>query len=156
MQQVREERGLTYGIFAGLNNLDHADRLLVQASLLPQNVTKAVDLTKQIAQDMVKTPVDAATLKAAQDYLTGSLPLQFSSTERTADALVELQLNDRPITALDDYKAKIMAVTPADIQRVAGRVFATDPVIVVTGAKPADLPVTEWTSIPNAETVTKP
>ncbi|HEY8963706.1 MAG TPA: pitrilysin family protein [Alphaproteobacteria bacterium] len=155
MAEIREKRGLTYGIYSSAYNLDHADRLVVSASLLPGNVVKTLDLIGEVADAMKTTPVDAGTLKAAQDYLTGSLPLQFSSTQRTAGALVELQLNDRPITALDDYAAKILAVTPADIQRVAERIFAVNPIVVAVGAKPEGLTMLEWTSIPNAETVSK-
>jgi len=155
MEEIREKRGLTYGIYASQYNLDHADRVVVSASLLPQNVAMTIEIAKQLASGMQATPVDAATLKSAQDYLTGSLPLQFSSTGRTSAALAELQLNDRPITALDDFRTGILAVTPADIQHVATRIFNADPVIVAVGARPVGIDMDEWTAIPNAETTTK-
>jgi len=151
---VREKRGLTYGIYSSQYNLEHADRLLVEASLLPGNVGPAIDMIKTVAHDMTTAAVSAETLKAAQDYLTGSVPLQFSSTGRTASALVDLQIDKRPIDALDTYRDKILKVTPEDIQRVAARIFASRPIIVTAGARPAGLEVQELTTIPNAETVT--
>ncbi|MBU6235435.1 MAG: insulinase family protein, partial [Alphaproteobacteria bacterium] len=134
MAEVREKRGLTYGISSGAMHNDYADRYTVSGSMQPQNVAETLKLVKEIAANMGKQDVSADELKAAKEYLVGSLPLTFSSTLRIAGTLVNLQLNNRPATALDDYRAKIEAVTPADIRRVAARIFAAEPVVVMVGA----------------------
>jgi zinc protease len=151
MTQVREERGLTYGIYSSQFNLDYADRFIVQGSMLPQNVVPTITLVKEIADSMKTTDVTPESLQTAKDYLIGSLPLSLSSTMNIADTLVGLQLNKRAITALDDYRAKIAAVTPADLRRVAARIFSVDPIIVTVGAKPDNLDVETVTVIPDTE-----
>lgn len=155
MNDVRESKGLTYGIYSGMINMDHADRFTVGGSMLPQNVQPTIDAVKKIATDMQNADVTEAELKAAKDYLTGSLPLHFSSSMNIAGALTSLQLNGRPITALDDFRDKINAVTPADIRRVAGRIFKTDPIIVLVGAKPQGMDVETVTILPDTEGVKK-
>jgi zinc protease len=155
MTEIREKRGLTYGIQSDLVNNDYADRYVVMASLQPENVEQAIGAVNTIANDMKNQDVSADELAAAKEYLAGSLPLGLSSSARIAATLANLQLNRRPVTALDDYRAKIEAVTPADIRRVASRILAGTPVIVLVGAKPEALDVETVTSIPNAEAVTK-
>lgn len=149
MDEVREKQGLTYGISSGMTNLDHADRYAVGGSMLPRNVKPTIDMVRKIAGDMMNTDVSAQELQAAKDYLTGSLPLHFSSSSAIAGTLVSLQLNDRPVTALDEFRDKINAVTPADIRRVARRIFGTEPMIVLVGAKPDAIEVETLTALPN-------
>lgn len=156
MAEIREKRGLTYGIQSDLVNNDYADRYVVMASLQPENVAPAMEAVKSIAADMMNGDVSADELAAAKEYLVGSLPLGLSSSSRIAGTLTKLQLNRRPVTALDDYRAKIEAVTPADIRRVAARLFKGEPVTVLVGAKPEGMDLETVTTIPNAETVTKP
>lgn len=151
MNEVRERKGLTYGIYSSMMNLDYADRFVVQASMLPENVQPTIDMVQKIAGDLKSGVIDMSMLQAAKDYLTGSLPLHFSSTMNIAEALTGLQLNNRPVTALDEYRDKINAVTADDIRRVANRIFAGDPVVVLVGAKPQGLDVETVTVLPNAE-----
>ena len=151
MNEVREKGGLTYGIYSSMMNLDYADRFVVQASMLPKNVQPTIDTVKKIANNLKAADIDTGTLQAAKDYLTGSMPLHFGSTDDISGALTGLQLNNRPVTALDDFRAKINAVTTADIKRVANRIFANDPVLVLVGAKPEGMDVETVTVLPNAE-----
>src|SRR5690606_28052872 len=74
MNEVREKRGLTYGISSSLSNLDDADRFLVLGSTLPENVVPTMDLVKKVAQDIKSNGISDDVLQAAKDYLTGSLP----------------------------------------------------------------------------------
>lgn len=151
MTEIREKRGLTYGIYSSPLNLDYAYRLTVSGSMLPKNVKPTIDMVNAIAKSMKDTDVTADDLRGAKDYLIGSMPLGLSSSSRIAGTLVSLQLNDRPITSLDDYRAKIEAVTPADIRRVAARVFGSAPIVVLVGAKPDGVDVNTVTTIPDAE-----
>ncbi|NBX65588.1 MAG: insulinase family protein [Proteobacteria bacterium] len=155
MAEIREKRGLTYGIQSDLVNNDYADRYVVMASLQPANVAPTIEAVNKIADEMKSKDVSPDELTAAKEYLTGSLPLGLSSSARIASTLVSLQLNRRPVTALDDYRAKIEAVTPADIRRVTARLLNGQPQVVLVGAKPDGLELETLTSIPNAETVTK-
>lgn len=151
MTEIREKRGLTYGISSDLMNNDHGNRYVVSASMQPQNVATAIGLVKTIADNLKTIDVTADELSAAKHYLVGSLPLSLSSSARIAGTLAGLQLDNRPVTALDDYRAKIEAVTPADIKRVASRIFAQDPVIVMVGGAPDGMDFETVTRIPNTE-----
>ena len=151
MNEVRESKGLTYGIYSSEMNLDYADRFVVQGSMLPQNVQPTIDAVLRIAKSLVDGDVDMNLLQGAKDYLTGSMPLHFGSTGSIAGALTGLQLNNRPVTALDDFRAKVTAVSAADIRRVAARIFANPPMIILVGAKPEGMDVDTVTELPNTE-----
>ena len=151
MDEVREKRGLTYGIYSGLSTFDYADRMTVSANMQPQNVKATVDLVKSVAKGMMETDVPEDEIKAAKDYLIGAMPLGLSSTLRIAGTLTEMQRIGRPVTALDDYRAKIEAVTASDIRRVMARIFGVEPIMVLVGAKPDGIEVETVTTVPNAE-----
>jgi zinc protease len=151
MDEVREKRGLTYGISSQMLNDVYADRYVVSASMQPQNVKGTIEAVKSIAQGLIDAPINADELQAAKDYLVGSLPVSLSSSMRIANALTVLQLADRSPNFFDAYNAKIQSVTQADIARVAKRVFSKPPIIVMVGAKPAAMDFETIVTLPNTE-----
>jgi predicted Zn-dependent peptidase len=134
----------------------YADRFVVSASMQPENVKPTLEMIKAIIVGLLYNPIPDAEIEAAKQYLIGSLPLGMSSSQRIAGTLASLQLADRPITALDDYSAKIKAVTAKDLRRVAWLFFEEDPIIVMVGAAPKDMDYETITTIPNAEKPTPP
>ena len=91
-------------------------------------------------------------LKDAKSYLTGSMPLSLSSTDRIAAILLSLQLQDLPQDYLDHYKDKINSVSKKDIKRVAERVLSTHNTTVIVGKPDETIEVTKTiTTLPNVE-----
>lgn len=155
MDKVRTEQGLTYGIQSYDVDMRHAERLFVSSTMAPQNVAATLRSVASIAADLRTKPITHDELKAAQDYLTGSLVMAFTSIGSLAEAALGLQIDGLSPHELDKYRAGIAAVTTADVQRVAARIFAADPVIVLAGARPQNVPVKEVKTIPNTEKPTK-
>lgn len=119
MEEAREKRGLTYGIYSSLNHQNGIDYLSLGTSTNNDSVGEMMEVINDEMMRMKNQKVTVDELKDAKSYLTGSLPLSLSSTDRISGLLLSLQLNDRPESYLDDYVSKINAVTAKDIQRVA-------------------------------------
>ncbi len=137
MTEVREKRGLTYGIGAGLSIMDHA--ALVAGQVQTANAT-VKDTIEVIRAEWARIPeITQAELDAAKTYLTGSYPLRWDGNANIARALVGLQMDGYPI----DYPAKrngfIEAVTLEDARRAARRVFDADRLSFVVVGSPAGL-----------------
>lgn len=139
MEEAREKRGLTYGIYSGVSNQNFIDLFSVDTSTKNESVAEMADIINAEMQRLVKDGVNDQELKDAQSYLTGSLPLALTSTDKIANILLNLQLNERDITYLDSYADKINAVTKEDIQSVAERVLKPENMIKIMVGKPQNI-----------------
>lgn len=130
MEEVREKRGLTYGVSSGLQSLDHTALVTVGGSTVNAKAGQAIDLIKQIWGEVGQKGITEAELNDAKTYLTGSFPLQFTSNGAIAGILMEVQQEKLGIDYLNRRNDLINAVTLADVQRVAKRLL--DPARLTT------------------------
>jgi len=137
--EVREERGLTYGIGSYLVNFDYANVLLGQFASANDRVAEAVDVVRAEWRKMADEGVTPDELEAAQTYLTGAYPLRFDSNASVARILVGMQMDGLPIDYIKTRNGKIEAVTVEDLNRVAARLYRPDDLRFVIVGKPEGL-----------------
>ena len=75
---------------------------------------------------LVDEPVGEAEMTKARDYSIGSFRLSLETPMALAQRTGELLLMLGEIEPIDDVVAKIGAITAADVQRVAKRLFRND------------------------------
>ena len=122
MTEVREKRGLTYGVGTGL-----ATGLFGQSwqgGMAGGNDTtgQAVDLIRQEWAGMAEG-VTEKELTDAKTYLTGEYPLRFDGNGRIAAILAGMQLIGFPIDYINTRNDKVEAVTAEDVARVSKRLL---------------------------------
>jgi zinc protease len=139
MSEVREKRGLTYGIGTYIVNMDHADMILGQFSASNEKVAEAVEVVKAEWGRIVSEGVTPEELEATKTYLTGSYPLRFDGNGPIASILVGMQMDGMPIDYVTTRNAKIEAVTMEDIKRVAARLFRPEDLHFVVVGQPAGM-----------------
>ena len=138
MEQIREKRGLTYGIRTGL-----ATRLYGQTwqgGMAGSNATvgQAIGLIRQEWGRMAEGVTDRE-LADAKTYLTGEYPLRFDGNTKIAAILAGMQLAGFPIDYPNTRNARVDAVTAADVQRVAERLLDPDALRFVLVGRPQDI-----------------
>ena len=140
MDEIREKKGLTYGIYSNPDFMDYSNMIMIQSAMEPQNIAAMTSAIETILNDMKANPTDENLLNDAKNYLMGSLPLRFSTTLSLSGAAIRMQLDGRPIDALDQWNNNIMAVDVDDVMRVANRVFTSvnPTVTIIAGAIPDD------------------
>lgn len=136
MTEVREKRGLTYGIGTYLVNMEHADMLLGQFSASNDKVAEAIKVVQAEWGRLVSEGVTPEELEATKTYLTGSYPLRFDGNGPIASVLVGMQMDAMPIDYVTTRNAKIEAVTMEDIKRVAARLFKPEALHFVVVGQP--------------------
>ena len=136
MTEVREKRGLTYGIGTYLVNMEHADMLLGQFSASNDKVAEAIKVVTEEWGRLVSEGVTPEELEATKTYLTGSYPLRFDGNGPIASILVGMQMDAMPIDYAATRNAKIDAVTMEDIKRVAARLFKPEALHFVVVGQP--------------------
>lgn len=152
MEEAREKRGLTYGIYSGILNMRHADTISISGSTKNESTAEMLSLIGAEMKKMQDTPVSQKELSDAVSYITGSMPLALTSTESVANVVLGLRAAGQPIDYLDHYAANIRAVTPADIQRVAKRILKPEAMTTVLVGKPVNIPTAQTVKeLPNVQ-----
>lgn len=122
MEEIREKRGLTYGVGTGLATGLFGQTW--QGGMAGSNATtaEAVDLIRQEWARMAEG-VGEEELADAKTFLTGEYALRFDGNGRIASILAGMQLVGLPIDYIDGRNAKVEAVTADDVARVADRLL---------------------------------
>ncbi|MDG1006683.1 MAG: pitrilysin family protein [Alphaproteobacteria bacterium] len=129
--QVREARGLAYGVYSGTSNFQKA--AMWNGSVASDNATaqEAVNVIRAEMRRIAQEPVSAERLAAAKTYLTGNYALRFDSGAKIAGQLLGVQLNGWPISYFKTRNDKINAVSQADVQRAA-KLLTPDRLLLVS------------------------
>ena len=139
MEEVREKRGLTYGVYSYLVPKDHAALYLGRVSSANDRIAEAIAVIRDEWTKMAEMGVTQEELDGAKTYLTGAYPLRFDGNGPIANILVGMQMDDLPVDYVNTRNAKIEAITLDDIKRVAGRVLKPDALRFVVVGKPDGL-----------------
>ncbi len=139
MKEIREKRGLAYGVSSGLVTFRHAALILGGVATENARVAQSIDLIRSEWRRMRDEGPTEAELGEAKGYLIGSFPLGLDSSEKIASLLVEMQLEGLPIDYLDHRAALFAAVTHDQARRVAGHLFDPEKLSFVVVGNPADL-----------------
>ena len=123
MTEVREKRGLAYGVYTYLVPLHDSGVILGGVATQNGRVAESIEVIRQEWKRMHDEGPTAEELENAKTYLTGSFATQFDSTGRIAGTIVQLQQDKLGIDFLDKRNGLINAVTLEDAKRVARRLF---------------------------------
>lgn len=137
--EVREKRGLAYGIYTRPDLLDHAPLLVGRAATANERVGETVQIIREQWRRMAEDGLTPAELADAKRYLTGSFPLRFSSSPRIAAILVAIQRDRLGLDYPQRYEGYIDAVTLDDANRVANRVLDPSSLSFVIVGQPTGL-----------------
>lgn len=143
MNEVRVNRGLTYGIYSYLSLADWQPMLLGQFSSSNNLVAEAIEVIRSIWQDMAENGVTEEELEAAKLYMTGAYPLRFDGNGTIAGILAGMQQDGMPTEYINTRNDRVNAVTMEDIRRVAARLLQPDGLRFVVVGQPEGLTPTE-------------
>lgn len=136
MEEVREKRGLSYGVYSYLIPMDHAALVMASGSTVNAKAGQALDIMRQEWARMAKDGLTDQEMADAKTYLTGSFPLQLGSTQAIARILLQVKRDNLGIDYLNQRDRYINAVTQADIKRVAQRLLDPAKLLTVLVGKP--------------------
>jgi len=139
MQSVREERGLAYGIGAGLDLMFGQGTIVGSVATENARVAETLQVTRAEWARMAATGPTETELADAVAFLTGSMPLQFTDSRRIADTLLTLRQNNRPTDWLAGRPARLAALTRDRLAAVAARLLKPETLSVVVAGQPLGL-----------------
>lgn len=126
MSEVREKRGLTYGVYSYLVPRDLAAVYMGSVASANDKVAEAVQVIRDEWQRMVTDGVTEKELQDAKTYLTGAYPLRFDGNGPIASIMVGMQVQGLPIDYIATRNDKVNAVTLEDVNRLAAELMDPD------------------------------
>ncbi|QCO56100.1 insulinase family protein [Pseudorhodobacter turbinis] len=140
MTEVRDKRGLTYGISTHLADKDYAEVLAGRFSSANATALEAVEIVRAEWARAANEGITAEELAKTKTYLTGSYPLRFSGNSQIAGILVGMQMDGMPIDYATTRNARIEAVTLEDVAKVAKRLLRPEDLHFVIVGQPETTP----------------
>lgn len=139
MHEVREKRGLTYGVYSYLAPFEYAAQMIGNVASANDKIAEAVAVVRAEWQRIAEEGVTEDELNAAKLFVTGAYPLRFDGNAAIAGILVGLQVadlgKDYPLTRND----KMMAVTIEEVNAMARRLIRPDDLHIIVVGKPEGL-----------------
>jgi zinc protease len=139
MNEVRDKRGLTYGIGTWPDPGDFGWLYMGSFSSANARAAEALDIVRAEWRRMAEEGVTPEELEASKRYLTGAFPLRFDGNGRIAGQLLSLQVAGLDPDYVNRRNALVEAVTVEDVARVARRILDPDALTVVVVGRPEGL-----------------
>lgn len=139
MDQVREQRGLVYGIGTGPSVRDHVALIRGSAQTENANVAEAIEVTRAEMGRLYRDGATEAEVRDAITYLTGSFALDLDSNVKIVSVVHGYQVAGRNIGYINRRNDLIRAVTLEDVNRVIRRLFNPDAYTFVVVGEPEGL-----------------
>lgn len=136
---LRVSSGLTYGANSFFNERRRRGPFVISTYTRNETTEKAIDLTLEILKRLHEKGVTAAELTSAKNYLKGQFPPRLETTDQIAAQLTQLAFYGLDERELNDYYARIDAMTLDDGRRVIRDYFPLDDLVFVLIGKRAEI-----------------
>ena len=143
MNEVREKRGLTYGIGTSLVPKFHSEMIIGRVASSNETIAEAIAVTRSEWERMATEGMTAEELDFAKTFLTGEYPLRFDGNSEIASIMAGMQMVGLPPSYVVDRNDFIEAVTLEDINRVAAELLRPDDLHFVVVGQPEGLEATQ-------------
>lgn len=132
MIEVRERRGLTYGIYSAFSTMQAPGPFSIRVQTRAEMTEGTLALIKQIVADyLVKGPTQKEVDEAKQEII-GSFPLANASNSSIVGQLGAIGFYNLPRNYLEEFVKKIQEVTPEQIKEAMSKHINESNFIVVT------------------------
>lgn len=132
--EVREKRGLAYSVGSILSNRRYSSSLGISTATRSDRASETIRIIRDVVRQMADDGPTAAELEAAKKYLIGAYAINnLNSSGAVASTMVELQLAGLGRDYISRRPALLGAVTVDDVTRVARRLLAAEPAVLLVG-----------------------
>jgi zinc protease len=135
--EVREKRGLTYGVSSSFSPGLHAGAFTVSLQTRPDQARQALDVTQKVVRDFVAEGPTTGELQAAKDNLIGGFALLIDSNRKLLGNISNIAWNDLPLDYLDTWTQQVDRITVSDVKAAfARKLRPSSMVTVILGSTP--------------------
>lgn len=139
MEDLREDKGLTYGVSTSLNAGQHLQTWSGGGQTKNESASDFIDGVKANIALMGEAGLTQDELAGAKAFLTGSYPLGFDSNAKIAGNMMSVRLDGLGVDFFDKRNALVEAVTLEEVNRVAATYLDPDRFTFVVVGEPQGL-----------------
>ena len=137
--EVREKRGLTYGVGFSMVPLDHAGLIVGSLGTRNEKAGEALAVVKETLKKMADEGPTQAELDNVRTFLTGSYALRFDTNNKIAGQLLGIQQQNLGIDYVNKRNSLVEAITLDQVKAQAKRLIDSDHLIVTVVGRPEGL-----------------
>ncbi len=139
MRNLREERGLTYGVgsFLSAGLLGHSYQGRVSTD--NANVETVIELLREEWARMASDGITDAERERIVTYLTGAYPLRFDGNSSIASIMASMQYQGFDIDYVNRRNDMVRALTLEELNAAAARLFDPEALFFVVVGQPVGL-----------------
>lgn len=134
MKEVRDKRGYAYSVYSYFAPLKQTGPFQIGLQTKRSQAKDAIKVARDVLEGFLKDGPSDEELAAAKANLTGSFPLRLDSNKKILDNVAVIGFYGLPLDYLDQYQAKVQAVTVDEIKQAFARRVRPDNLITVTVA----------------------
>ncbi|PHN27744.1 M16 family metallopeptidase [Pseudomonas sp. ICMP 561] len=132
MTEVREKRGLTYGVSSGFTPMQTQGPFMIGLQTRAELSENTLKLVQDIVRDFLANGPTQKELDDAKRELTGSFPLTAASNSSIVAQLGAIGFYDLPLTFLEDFITQSQSVTVEQVKEVMNKHLSADKMVIVT------------------------
>jgi zinc protease len=119
MNEVRENQGLTYGIYSGMDSFAEEGCFYISTETTTEQVGKVLDAVRAEATKLQTEPIDAEELQMAKNYLMGHMMTQIDGPIAIMDYIKTLKIERLEDSSFAELVETIQGITPGRLMELA-------------------------------------
>jgi predicted Zn-dependent peptidase len=131
MKNIREEKGLTYGIYSSITALKHDSYLSIGADVDKENRELTIQEIKNELKKLQSQLISKGELETSKNHFIGSLQSEITTPFAHADKIKNTLLYSLPADFYQSLLTKIDSLTETDLREAAQKYFVEDSFSVV-------------------------
>ena len=132
MKQVRSERGLSYSVYSYFTPLREAGPFIIGLQTRIDQAREAIDVSHSVVEEFVENGPTQEELDLSKRSIIGGFPLRMDSNRDILGYLGVIGFYDLPLTYLNDFPAKVEALSLEDIRDAFQRRVEPEKLVTVT------------------------
>jgi predicted Zn-dependent peptidase len=123
-QEIREKRGLAYGVSSGADSFHDAGILSIHTAADPDSYAEIASVIGDILDDLSSGGVRDEEVLRAREQIKGNIFLALESTSARMSRMALSKIYLDRVTPLEEVMAMVDAVTPEAVREMARRILA--------------------------------
>ncbi|MGC5699450.1 insulinase family protein [Pseudomonas sp. NFXW11] len=132
MSEVREKRGLTYGVYSGFTPMQARGPFMINLQTRAEMSEGTLKLVQDVFADYLKNGPTQKELDDAKRELAGSFPLSTASNADIVGQLGAMGFYNLPLSYLEDFMRQSQALTVEQVKAAMNKHLGVDKMVIVS------------------------